>query len=42
MGQYLREFDWRFNVRRLPDMTRVGVALKMTGGKRLMLKPSAR
>ena len=42
MGQYLREFDWRYNVRRLPDMKRVVEALKMTGGKRLMLKPSAR
>ena len=38
MGQYLREFDWRYNVRRLPDMKRVVAALKMTGGKRLMLK----
>ena len=38
MGQYLREFDWRYNVRRLPDMKRVVEALKMTGGKRLMLK----
>ena len=38
MAQYLREFDWRYNVRRLPDMERAVVALKMTGGKRLMLK----
>ena len=38
LGQYLREFDWRFNVRRLQDMERVIVALKMTGGKRLILK----
>jgi transposase-like protein len=37
-GQYLREFDWRYNARRLPDMGRTVVALKMTGGKRLMLK----
>ena len=42
MGQYLREFDWRYNVLRLPDMKRVVAALKMTGGKRLMLKPSGR
>jgi transposase-like protein len=39
LGQYLREFDWRFNVRNLDDMERAVVALKMTGGKRLMLKP---
>lgn len=38
LGQYLREFDWRYNVRRLPDMERAIIALKMTGGKRLMLK----
>ena len=38
MGQYLREFDWRYNARRLPDMERTVVALRMTGGKRLMLK----
>src|SRR5437899_237754 len=42
LGQYLREFDWRYNVRRLPDIERTVVALKMTGGKRLMLKPSQR
>jgi len=40
LGQYLREFDWRYNVRRLPDMERTVVALKMTGGKRLMLRPT--
>ena len=39
LGQYLREFDWRYNVRRLPDMERAVVALKMTSGKRLMLNP---
>ena len=39
LGQYLREFDWRYNVRGLPDMERTVVALKMTGGKRLILKP---
>jgi transposase-like protein len=38
MGQYLREFDWRYNARKLPDMERTLIALKMTGGKRLMLK----
>jgi transposase-like protein len=39
LGQYLREFDWRYNVRLLPDMERTVVALKMAGGKTLMLKP---
>jgi transposase-like protein len=39
LGQYLREFDWRYNVRALPDLERTLVALKMTDGKRLMLKP---
>jgi transposase-like protein len=38
MGQYLREFDWRFNVRKLKDIERVVVALKMISGKRLILK----
>jgi transposase-like protein len=38
LTQYLREFDWRYNVRKLPDMERAAIALKMTGGKRLMLK----
>ena len=39
LGQYLREFDWRYNVRKLPDMERAIIALKLTGGKRLMMKP---
>jgi transposase-like protein len=38
MGLYLREFDWRYNVRKLPDMERTIIALRMTGGKRLLLK----
>ena len=38
LAQYLREFDWRYNVRGIPDMERTLIALKMTGGKRLMLK----
>ena len=42
LGQYLREFDWRYNVRRLPDMERTIIALKMTSGKRLMLKSPIR
>ena len=36
----MREFDWRYNVRKLDDMERAVVALKMTSGKRLLLKPS--
>jgi len=39
-GQYLREFDWRYNVRKLDDRERAVIALKMTSGKRLMLKAS--
>ena len=37
LGQYLREFDWRYNVRALDDAERAVVALRMTGGKRLLL-----
>jgi hypothetical protein len=38
LGQYLREFDWRYNVRKIEDAERTLNALKMIGGKRLMLK----
>jgi len=38
LGQYLREFDWRYNTRGLLDMERTVVALRMIDGKRLMLK----
>ena len=38
MGQYLREFDWRYNARKLSDVERTVIALQMTGGKRLLLK----
>jgi len=38
LGQYLREFDFRYNVRKLNDRDRNIVALKKTRGKRLMLK----
>ncbi len=38
LGQYIREFDWRYNARKLPDMERAIIALKATNGKRLMLK----
>lgn len=40
LPNYLREFDWRFNVRKLDDRERAVIALKMTSGKRLMLKDS--
>jgi transposase-like protein len=39
LAQYLREFDWRYNVRKIEDSERTLIALKMIGGKRLMLKP---
>jgi len=38
LHQYLREFDFRYNVRPIPDTDRVTIALKKTEGKRLMLK----
>jgi hypothetical protein len=38
MAQYLREFDWRYNARKLSDMERTIIALRMTEGKRLLLK----
>jgi transposase-like protein len=38
MDQYLREFDFRYNVRKLDDTERFGVAVGKTSGKRLMLK----
>ena len=38
MDQYLREFDFRYNVRKLDDNERFGVAVRKTNGKRLMLK----
>jgi len=40
LPQYLREFDWRYNVRKMDDRERAVAALKMTSGKRLMLKDS--
>lgn len=39
MVHYLREFDWRYNARKLSDIERTILALKMVGGKRLFLKP---
>ena len=38
MAQYLREFDWRYNARKLSDVERTIIALRMTEGKRLLLK----
>jgi transposase-like protein len=38
LDQYLREFDYRYNVRKLDDQERFTLAVKKTGGKRLMLK----
>ncbi len=40
MGQYLREYDWRYNVRAVPDAERVVIALKTCSGRRLKLKSS--
>jgi transposase-like protein len=42
LDQYLREFDFRYNVRRMNDRDRNIVALKKTGGKRLTLKAPKR
>ena len=42
LGQYLREFDWRYNVRKLDDSQRAVAALKMTSGKRLIFKNPVR
>ena len=39
MPQYLREFDWRYNVRTVPDIERTVLLMKAVGGKRLYLKP---
>jgi hypothetical protein len=38
LDQYLREFDYRYNVRKMDDTERFNLAVKKTGGKRLMLK----
>jgi len=38
LHQYLREFDFRYNVRPLDDTKRFNVAVLKTEGKRLMLK----
>jgi hypothetical protein len=41
LRQYLREFDWRYNVRAVPDVERTAILLKMVGGKRLLLRKPA-
>jgi hypothetical protein len=38
LDQYLREFDFRYNVRKMDDQDRTVLAVKKTHGKRLMLK----
>lgn len=38
LDQYLREFDYRYNVRQMNDDARAVLALRKTSGKRLMLK----
>jgi hypothetical protein len=38
MDQYLREFDFRYNVRKLNDQDRSLLAIQKTRGRRLMLK----
>lgn len=38
LDQYLREFDFRYNVRPMDDTKRVALTVKKTEGKRLMLK----
>lgn len=38
LDQYLREFDFRYNVRKMDDTKRFALAVKKTGGKRLTLR----
>ena len=38
LDQYLREFDFRYNVRKMNDQDRSVLAIKKTSGKRLTLK----
>lgn len=38
LDQYLREFDFRYNGRKMNDSERTVLAIKKTSGKRLMLK----
>lgn len=41
MPQYLREFDWRYNVRDTDDTERAVIVLRKSAGKRLTLKPTS-
>jgi hypothetical protein len=38
MERYLREFECRWNTRKLTDLERTNLVIKATQGKRLMLK----
>jgi hypothetical protein len=38
MVHYLREFDWRYNARKLSDTERTILALQNVAGKRLLLR----
>lgn len=38
LDQYLREFDYRCNIRKLDDTTRFVLSVQKTDGKRLRLK----
>jgi ISXO2-like transposase domain len=38
LDQYLREFDFRYNVRKINDQDRSVLAVKKTSGKRLTLR----
>jgi transposase-like protein len=40
LHRYLSEFDFRYNARKITDGQRTLMAIKQTGGKRLMLKDS--
>lgn len=40
LGRYLAEFDFRFNLRKVSDGTRMAEAIKSAAGKRLTYKPS--
>ena len=42
LGQYLSEFDFRYNTRGLTDGQRTAVGIRKVGGKRLMLHRSSR
>lgn len=39
MPRYLREFDWRYNMRKVDDSERAALLVRKAAGKRLLLKP---